>query len=48
MTENKYQTRLSESYRPDLEPNGKIVRCIKKHGNYLVVISDEENEPNIG
>lgn len=38
---------LSESHRPDLQPNGKIVRCIEDKGNgYLVVTSDEEKEPN--
>jgi hypothetical protein len=44
---NKYQTSLSESHRPDLQPNGKVVRCIEDKGNgYLVVTSDEEIEPS--
>ena len=44
---NKCQTPLSESHRPDLQPNGKVVRCIEDKGNgYLVVTSDEEKEPN--
>jgi hypothetical protein len=43
-----YKTCLATGHRPDLEPNGKIVRCIKDEGNgYLVVTSDEETEPNI-
>ncbi len=43
-----YQTRLSESHRPDLEPNGKLVRCVEDKGNgYLVVKTDENAEPNI-
>lgn len=44
----KYQTGLSESYRPDLQPNGKVVRCIEDKGNgYLVVKTDGNVEPNI-
>ena len=43
----KYYTRLSESHRTDLHPNGKIVRCIEDKGNgYLVVTTDGEIEPN--
>ena len=43
----KYYTRLSESHRADLHPNGKIVRCIEDKGNgYLVVTTDGEIEPN--
>lgn len=46
-TRNKYQTGLSESYRPNLQPNGEAVRCIEDRGNgYLVVTSDDEKEPN--
>lgn len=31
-------------HRPDLEPNGKIVRCVEDKGNgYLVVTSDGKN-----
>jgi hypothetical protein len=45
--DNKYYTSLSESHRPDLQPNGKIVRCIEDKGNgYLVVTTDEEISPN--
>lgn len=44
---NKYQTSLSECVRPDLQPNGKVVRCIEDKGNsYLVVTSDEGKEPS--
>ena len=43
----KYYTGLSESHRPDLQPNGKVVRCIEDKGNgYLVVTTDERTEPN--
>tara|TARA_R110000787_G_C13390778_1_gene442631 strand:+ start:505 stop:696 length:192 start_codon:yes stop_codon:yes gene_type:complete len=43
----KYKTRLSESHRPDLQPNGKVVRCVGDKGNgYLVVTTDEGIEPN--
>ena len=43
----KYYTRLSESHRTDLHPNGKIVRCSEDKGNgYLVVTTDGEIEPN--
>ena len=42
-----YQTGLSESHRPDLQPNDKVVRCVEDKGNgYLVVSYDDENEPN--
>jgi hypothetical protein len=42
-----YQTGLSESHRPDLQPNGKVVRCIEDKGNgYLVVTTDKQIEPN--
>jgi hypothetical protein len=42
-----YHTRLSESGRPDLQPNGQIVRCIEDKGNgYLVVTTDKQIEPN--
>jgi len=45
--DNKYYTSLSESHRLDLQPNGKIVRCIEDKGNgYLVVTTDEEISPN--
>lgn len=44
----KYKTCLATGHRPDLEPNGKIVRCIEDKGaGYLVVTSDEKTEPNI-
>lgn len=43
----KYQTSLSESHRQDLQPNGRVVRCIEDKGNgYLVISSNDENEPN--
>ena len=41
-----YQTPLHEGHRPDLQPNGKVVRCIEDKG-YLVVKTDEDVEPNI-
>jgi hypothetical protein len=42
-----YYTGLSESHRPDLQPNGKIVRCIENKGNgYLIVRSDKQTQPN--
>jgi hypothetical protein len=42
-----YQTGLSESHRPDLQPDGQIVRCIEDKGNgYLVVAIDKQTEPN--
>jgi hypothetical protein len=42
-----YYAGLSESHRPDLQPNGKIVRCIEDKGNgYLIVTSDEQTQPN--
>jgi hypothetical protein len=42
-----YYTGLSESHRPDLQPKGKIVRCIEDKGNgYLIVTSDEQTQPN--
>ncbi len=44
----KYQTGLSESHRPDLQPNGKVVTFVEDKGNgYLVVKTDENVEPNI-
>lgn len=43
----KYQTGLSESHRPDLQPNGKVVRCVEDKGNgYLVVMSEDGEQPN--
>lgn len=43
----KYQTGLSEGHRPDLQPNGKVVRCVEDKGNgYLVVTSEDEKQPN--
>lgn len=43
----KYQTPIATGHRPDLEPNGAIVRCVKDLGNdYLIVTSDEKKEPN--
>ena len=42
-----YQTGLSESHRPDLHPNGKIVKCIKDKSNgFLIVKTDENAELN--
>lgn len=44
MKNKKYQTALSESHRPDLQPNTRIVRCIEDKGNgFLVVTTDEKN-----
>ena len=42
-----YQTGLSESHRPDLQPNGKVVKCIEDKGNGYLVVTDENIEPNI-
>jgi hypothetical protein len=45
--DKKYYTRLSESHRTDLQPNGKGVKCIGDKGNgYLIVTTDEEISPN--
>ena len=42
-----YYTGLSESHRPDLQPNGEIVRCTEdKDNGYLLVISDRQTQPN--
>jgi len=42
-----YYTGLSESHRPDLQPNSQIVRCIEDKGNgYLIVTTDKQIEPN--
>ena len=38
----KYQTCLSESHRPDLHPNGKVVRCVEDKGNGYLIITTEE------
>jgi hypothetical protein len=41
-----YQTSLSE-FRPELQPNGRIVKCIDDKGNgFLIVKTDDETEPN--
>ncbi len=43
-----YKTSLSESHRPDLQPNGRVVSCIADRGNgYLVVKLDGNVKPNI-
>ena len=42
-----YYTKLSESHRPDLQPNGITVRCIEDKGNgYLIVTTDKQTETN--
>ena len=42
-----YYTGLSEGHRPDLQPNGQIVRCIEDKGDsYLLVTSDKQTQPN--
>ena len=47
MSNIRYYTELAECHRPDLHPNGKIVRCVEDKGDgYLVVTTDEEIEPN--
>ena len=47
LIDKTYYTGLSEGHRPDLQPNGTIVRCIEDKGNgYLVVTTDGEIEPN--
>ena len=41
-----YQTPLSE-FKPELQPNGRIVECIEDKGNgFLVVKCGDETEPN--
>ena len=43
----RYQTPLAE-FRPELQPNGRIVECIEDKGNgFLIVKCDDETEPNI-
>ena len=43
----QYFTELSESHRPDLQPNGVTVRCIgDKDNGYLIVTSDKQTQPN--
>ena len=45
--DKQYFTELSESHRPDLQPNGVTVRCIGDKGNgYLIVTSDKQTQPN--
>lgn len=45
--DKKYYTGLSECHRPDLQPNGTIVRCIEDKGNgYLIATSDKQTQPN--
>jgi hypothetical protein len=47
MNNIRYYTGLTEGHRPDLHPNGKIVRCVEdKRNGYLVVTTDKEIEPN--
>lgn len=45
----KYKiTGYSESHRPELTPNGRIVTCIEDQGEgFYVVESDEDIEPNV-
>lgn len=43
----KYYTPLAE-FRPELQPNGRIVECIEDNGNgFIIVKCDCEIEPNI-
>jgi hypothetical protein len=43
----RYKTPLHQGHRPDLHPNGIILRCIEDMGDgFLVVTSDEDKEPN--
>jgi hypothetical protein len=45
--DKKYYTELSGGHRPDLQPNGTIVRCIEDKGDgYLIVTSDKQTQPN--
>ena len=45
--DKQYFTELSESHRPDLQPNGVTVRCIEDKGDvYLIVTSDKQTQPN--
>ena len=45
--DKQYFTKLSESHRPDLQPNGVTVRCIGDKGDgYLIVTSDKQTQPN--
>lgn len=45
--DKQYFTELSESHRPDLQPNGITVRCIWDKGDgYLIVTSDKQTQPN--
>ena len=45
--DKRYYTGLSKSHRPDLQPNGKVVKCIEDKGNgYSIVTTDEQIEPN--
>lgn len=47
MNNIRYYTGLAEGHRPDLHPNGKIVRCVEDKGDgYLIVTNDEEIVPN--
>lgn len=42
----KYITPLAQ-FRPELQPNGRIVECIEDKGNgFLVVKSDDNTIPN--
>ena len=47
LVDKTYYTGLSGGHRPDLQPNGEIVRCIEDKGNgYLIVTSDKQTQPN--
>jgi len=38
---------LSRSYRKDLEPNGKVVRCIEDKGNGYLIVTSDIDESNL-
>ena len=43
----KYDTKLHEGHRPDLHPNGRILRSIEDKGNgYLIVTSNFSTSSN--
>jgi len=42
--DKKYYSGLSESHRPDLHPNGKVVKCVEDKGNGYLVVSYDEGE----
>lgn len=45
--DKKFYTPLAE-LSPELQPNGRVVKCIKDMGNgYLVITTDDNINPNI-